>query len=424
MMLKQNLNPAIKGKLSNTLKTYLPYLQAPITDLEEMVEEFKQDNPMVDIKESGFKDKAKSKELFEGRKTRNSNMEAIEKLTINKDSLFDKIYTQIQAPLFPTESSLEVARYIIDDIDEKGYFTGDLEEIAEKCSTDSSFVNKIRKRFSNLEPTGIGAINLKESYMFQLESLENISDETYTTCSTLIENLDKIHSYKKLPFYTQSTTLIKHFNNPPAIEYLGEDIFIIPDLIININDDNDIKIDLNNDYYPSIHIDTQGVGVDKDNSFIKEQIRNANNLISAIDMRKATLRKVGNMILEYQFDFFFYGKEIKPMKLADIAQDLDYNPSTISRAISNKYIECSQGVIPIKSFFTTSLDAESETSSTAIKNHIKELISKENKDKPLSDVKILAKVEEKFKIKIVRRTITKYRQSMNIGSSSDRKKYI
>ena len=95
------------------------------------------------------------------------------------------------------------------------------------------------------------------------------------------------------------------------------------------------------------------------------------------------------------------------MKLADIAKDLEYNPSTISRAISNKYIECNQGIIPIKSFFTTSLDSDSETSSTAIKNYIKELVSQENKDKPLSDVKILGKVEEKFKVKIVRRTITK-----------------
>jgi RNA polymerase sigma-54 factor len=424
MILKQSVNTSLKGKLSNTLKTYLPYLQVPLTDLEEMVQEFKQDNPMVEIKESGFKDRAKNRELFEGRKTRNSNMEAIEKLTINKDSLFDKLYDQISSSIFPTDLSIQIAHLIIGDIDECGYFTGDLEEIAQKCSTDVSMVNGVRKRFSSLEPTGVGSLNLKESYMFQLDSLADVSDEAYTTCSTLIENLDKIHSYKKTPFYTQATTLIKHFNNPPAIDYLSDDIFIIPDLIININDNNDIEVSLNNDYYPTIGIDTTGIEEDKEHSFLKEQIKNANNLISAIDMRKATLRKVGNMILEHQFDFFFYGNEIKPMKLADIAKDLEYNPSTISRAISNKYIECNQGIIPIKSFFTTSLDSESETSSTAIKNFIKDLVSKEDKDKPLSDVKILAKIEKKFKVKIVRRTITKYRQSMNIGSSSDRKKYI
>ena len=424
MMLKQNINPTIKGKLSNTLKTYLPYLQAPLTDLEVMVEEFKQDHPMVEIQESGFKDKTKSRELFEGKKARNSNMEAIEKLTINKDSLFDKLYDQIQSQTFPTDLSVKIAHLIIDDIDEYGYFTGDMDEIAQKCSTTTIMVNSIRKRFSTLEPTGVGSLNLKESYSFQLDSLDSVSDEVYATCSTLIENINNIHSYKKMPFYTEATIIIKHFSNPPAIDYLSDDIFIIPDLIININDENKIELSLNNDYYPSIGIDTGGIKNDKEHTFVKEQIRHANNLISAIDMRKATLRKVGNMILEHQFDFFFYGKDIKPMKLADIATDLEYNPSTISRAISNKYIECNQGIIPIKSFFTTSLDSESETSSTAIKNYIKELVSKENKDKPLSDVKILAKIEEKFKVKIVRRTITKYRQSMNIGSSSDRKKYI
>ena len=226
MILKQSPNTSVKGKLSNTLKTYLPYLQVPLPELEEMVEEFKQDNPMVEIKESGFKDRAKNRELFEGRKTRNSNMEAIEKLTINKDSLFDKIYDQIQAPIFPTDLSIQIAHLVIGDIDECGYFTGSLEEIAQKCSIDSSMVNEIRKRFSSLEPTGIGALNLKESYVFQLDSLENISDEVYMTCSTLIENLDMIHSYKKLPFYLQATTLIKHFNNPPAIDYLSEDILL------------------------------------------------------------------------------------------------------------------------------------------------------------------------------------------------------
>ena len=140
-------------------------------------------------------------------------------------------------------------------------------------------------------------------------------------------------------------------------------------------------------------------------------------------MRKSTLLKVGVLILERQYDFFC-GETIKPMKLKDIADQLGYNQSTISRAIADKYISCDRGMIKIKDFFTTSLDSDTEVSNSAIKEYINELIKKEDKEKPLSDAKLLQAVEDKFSIKIVRRTITKYRKQLNLGSSSERKRYL
>lgn len=125
------------------------------------------------------------------------------------------------------------------------------------------------------------------------------------------------------------------------------------------------------------------------------------------------------MIVEYQYEFFT-GGEIKPMKLKDLAQEFGHAPSTISRAISNKFLECSRGIFPLKVFFATAIDEE--IANVTIKDFVVDLIRKENKQKPLSDTKILKLIEEKFDIKIVRRTITKYRAQLNIASSSERKK--
>ena len=114
------------------------------------------------------------------------------------------------------------------------------------------------------------------------------------------------------------------------------------------------------------------------------------------------------------------GKEIKPMKLKDLAEEFGHAQSTISRAISNKYLECNRGIFPIKNFFTTAIDGD--TSNASIKQFISDLIKQESKTKPLSDLKILELIEERFSIKMVRRTITKYRKQLNIASSSERKR--
>ena len=125
------------------------------------------------------------------------------------------------------------------------------------------------------------------------------------------------------------------------------------------------------------------------------------------------------MIVEYQYDYFL-GGDIKPMKLKDLADELGRNPSTISRAIANKYLSSPRGAVALKNFFATGFDEE--TSNAAIKEFLLELIKNEDHKKPLSDLKIQELIQAKFNIQIVRRTITKYRKILNIGSSSQRKK--
>ena len=126
------------------------------------------------------------------------------------------------------------------------------------------------------------------------------------------------------------------------------------------------------------------------------------------------------MILEYQYGFFA-GGDIKPLKLNDIAKDLGHSSSTISRAVANKYLECNRGIFPLKAFFSTAISED--TSNASIKDFLLECVRNEDKRNPLSDVKLKEMIEGKFAgVKIVRRTITKYRKQLNIESSNERKK--
>ena len=193
-------------------------------------------------------------------------------------------------------------------------------------------------------------------------------------------------------------------------------MLVVPDIFV-YDSDNGIEVAINDEFYPHIHIDTEGV--DEKSEFVSSKIKEAKDLIDALEMRKSTLHKIGLMIIEYQYDYFF-GGDIKPMKLKDIAEDLGRNPSTISRAIQNKYLSSKRGIVPLKNFFAAA--AAQEVSNAAIKEFLLNLIKSENRLKPLSDEAILGMIESEFKIKLVRRTITKYRKMLNIASSSERKK--
>jgi RNA polymerase sigma-54 factor len=410
---------ASKTKLSSTLKSWFPLLQASVSDLEEKVNEFASENPFIDVKSNFSKDFSSS---FKKRRDFTSQKaglsDKIESLSTHKDSLYEKLHEQICPPLFPTNISNDIALEIIEDISDEGYFEGDEKKIADELDVNLSQVKKIRERFAYLEPSGVGAKDVKESLLFQLTHLD-ITPELYDSVTLMIENLENIKIYSDRANFEEAKRILKNFKNPPAIEYLQKDSEVIPDIFV-FNIDDMIEVRLNDSLYPSINIDNKMTAdMIKKDSYIKSKIKEAKDLVDALDMRKATLYKIGLMIVEYQYDFFT-GGAIKPMKLKDLAEEFGHAPSTISRAISNKYLECDRGVVPIKSFFSAAIDED--VSNAAIKDFINDLVKSENRTKPLSDVKILEAIEEKFEVKMVRRTITKYRKQLNIASSSERKK--
>lgn len=407
-MLKQKLTQSLKPKLSQTLRSWLPILQANIEELKDSLVEISKDNPFIDIKES----RTPQKRHFEP-VAKNSVTDTLEMLSIAPKNIFEMLDEQITPPLFPTPKSQEIARKIIECLNNDGYFEFDEKILSTYCEDE---IEKVRQRFRFLEPAGIGAKDFKEACVFSLENYE-LSDELYALCVNLINNFENIKAFAKEPLYKDALRVIKKIQLPPLIDYLEDSAPIVPDIFI-YRENGEIKVKVNDEFYPEILIETDKMTHEFLNSYIKE----ARNLIDALEMRRATLYKVGLMIIEHQYDFFL-GKDIKPMKLRDLAEDLERNSSTISRAIANKYLSCERGLIPLKAFFATALDEDGETSNAAIKDFIQEQIRKEPRQKPLSDEKILELIQKEFTdIQIGRRTIAKYRKQLNIASSSERKR--
>ena len=410
-MLRQKQTLAPKIKLNQTLRSWLPILQSGLDELKETLEPFIKENPFATIEHKNLEKSEKKRNFFE-QVSRNSVSESIEALSIYKESLYEKLVSQINPPLFPTQKSQDIAYKIIECLDDEGYFSYDDEIFAGFNEVE---VERVRARFAYLEPCGVGAKDLKESFLFQLGETE-ASEEIIECAKKIILNFENIEKLRKLKFYDDALKIIKKFKNPPAIEYLEEASQKVPDIFV-LSTSSGISVQINDDYYPEILVDTEGL--DEKEAFVSSRIKEASELIDALEMRKATLYKIGLMIVEYQYDYFL-GGDIKPMKLKDLADELGRNPSTISRAIANKYLSSSRGTVALKNFFATGFDEE--TSNAAIKEFLLELIKNEDHKKPLSDLKIQELIQAKFNIQIVRRTITKYRKILNIGSSSQRKK--
>ncbi len=414
--LRQTQSVENKHKLSNTLRNWLPILHSSLSELNEAMSPFVEANPVVEVA-SGYEEEFEKKipkKIISGQVS-NSRTEQIEALTIQKKSLYDVLDEQLGKPLFPTPVSLKIAEFVVENLDENGYYEGDSETFCEQNGISLQEFEKIRQRFAYVEPLGIGAKDISESFLFQLDA-SDISDAAYSLAKEVIQNLQDIHDYANKEHFSEVMRVLGSFKNPPAIEYQEDSAQIVPDLMIYFNEQDAIEVKLNDAYYPTIKIDTNYA---VEHEFISQKIKEAKSLVDALDMRRATLYKVGLMIVEYQYEFFT-GGQIMPLTLKTLADEFGHNPSTISRAIANKYIACERGVFAMKEFFTTAIDED--VSNAAIKEYLVSLVKQENRTKPLSDMKLLDLIQEKFKVKMVRRTIAKYRKQLNIAGSSERKK--
>lgn len=403
-----SISTAQKQNLNLSLKLWLPMLQTSIQELESYLTNLSYENPFLEV--------TKSKDFYSNFTSNGTSGEFVESLAFYTNSLNDKLSEQIEDDsLFPTPNSKKVALEILCDIDENGYFDGDIEKIANTCNVYKEYVESIRQRFSRLEPSGVGALDLQESFLFQLDALDRkIDDELYNFTKKIIKDIAHVDKYAAHHRFNDAKDIIKYFNNPPAIDYMNDNVQVVPDFFVEINEDIEIKI--NNAYYPDIKVKNPFI---TKNENIKEKLKEAKDLVNLLNLRKSTLYKIVLIIVEKQISFFV-GGELRPFSMQEIAAELGFAESTISRAVSNKYIECNLGIFPLKFFFSNAVDKD--LSSSQIKSYIKSLVDYENKDEPLTDENILEFIETKFNLKMVRRTITKYRKILDIPSSKERKK--
>ena len=193
--MKLRIEKSAKLKLSSTLRSWLPILQADLESLHDLLKEYKEKNPFIDIG-SGFekRDQRYIDNFYKNRKSVKDNIEA---LNIYEKSFEEVLFEQISPPLFPTQKSQKIAYKIIEYINEEGYFVGDEELLAKELGVEVSDINRVRKRFAHLDPVGVGAKDLRESFLFQLESFD-LQDRVYKKAVEIIENLDSLDKLKRI----------------------------------------------------------------------------------------------------------------------------------------------------------------------------------------------------------------------------------
>lgn len=445
MKLNNRLDIVQSQKLVMTtqLKQSLDILNMSNLELEEQIKKDAQENPVLELERTESIDWG----TFIKKNIKNYNIKhydldneiTLENIIKYEINLYDYIKSQLVF-LKLNKKEIKVCEYIVDCLDIDGYLSCDEKHIIQELNIDEKYFYKCLKYIQQLEPIGIGARDLSECLLIQMEN-ENIKDDILK--SIIVEDLNLI-GQNKIKLLSKKYNInmekclkyiekIKQFNPKPGRIYSNEKtIYVQPDVIVRkindefivyMNDRDNFHISINN-YYKNI-LNSNNLD-EKSREFIKKKLNYALNLLKNIETRKSTILKIADVIVKKQKDFFNKGKKyIKPMKLKDIALDLGYHESTISRGINNKYMLTPYGLFEFKYFFSKAIESEEEkgTSSTKVKNMIKELIDKENKLKPLSDDKICKLLKEEG-ITLARRTVAKYREEMNILSSSKRKQFI
>ncbi|MDH5387096.1 MAG: RNA polymerase factor sigma-54 [Gammaproteobacteria bacterium] len=367
----------------------------------------------------------------------------LENQSLGDENLQDHLLWQLQnSPTSETDLSIGIS--LIDAINDDGYLTESVEDIHQSLVNELDIeldeVEAVLHRIQRFDPLGVGARDLRECLLLQLEQFDPSTPEL-ADVKMLIENyLDLIgaHDYARLQRKTRRSeeelhTLISFIQTlnpkPGSVISSGTTHYIAPDIYVR-KDHGRWRVDLNPDTAPKIrvnqvyadHLKASGRG--GNSSHLKNSLQEARWFIKSLQSRNETLIRVGTAIVERQRLFLEYGDEgMKPMILRDIAEELEMHESTISRVTTQKYMHTPRGVFEFKFFFSSRVSTSDggECSATAIRAMMKKLIENENPQKPLSDNKISAFLIKEG-INVARRTVAKYRESMMIPPSNERKR--
>lgn len=368
---------------------------------------------------------------------------------VKQETLFEHLHWQIQMTTLSDKDKL-IALSILRSLDEDGYLPLTLEEVVSlldpELDIEKDEVAAVLSLIKTLDPIGAGARDLSERLLILLES-DPIQTSEHSLATTIVrDHLPLLGSrnfakLKKLLAIndnklSNALSLITELNPRLSNQFKSDnENYISPDIQVKkvadrwkayINPENQTKLRLNKTYSDMLSKNSKAKLDDESSEFIQKNILEAKMFIKGLMSRYDTLLLVSEAIVERQQDFFEHGEQaMKPMILQDIAETLEMHESTISRATSGKYLLSPRGVTELKYFFSSALsNTEGEaSSSTAIRSLIKVLVDDENKIKPLSDSKIAKELEAQGHI-VARRTVAKYRESMHIAPSSQRKSFV
>ena len=452
MKLNLSIKNSTRASITPQLQNAIKLLQFTAVEINQEIQNIFESNPLIekeDICEDFLEDNCTKHYLhydkdFPPETTSTvSTSEIIERTTSEEETINKHLLWQVHLSNM-SDIDKSIAESITDYVNNDGYLIKDIEEIFDDLYLDSEIlldeVIAVQHFLQNLDPVGTCSRDLQESLIIQVQNTNENSDlknKIYILLNEFFEEYSK-KDFKiiknSLGISEDEFILIDHIikkQNPRPgniIKNVKDYNYIIPDIEVIKNDSNWIiknnkavspKIKINKDY---IDINENNLS-DEDKKYVKEKLQEAKLFIKNINYRSDTLLALSKEIFDKQKKFFEYGIEnLVPMNLKDVADDLNVHESTVSRLTNGKYIETPHGIFELKFFFSSSLINEDGKgfSSNSIKEKIRKIILNENKRAPYSDNKI-KNILKKNGIDIARRTITKYRESLNIDSSSKRK---
>lgn len=443
------LNQSQKLILTTQLKQSLAILNMSRLEVEEEIRKESESNPLLEAEKNeegiDWEKYIKHMESINIRQDKNDapysseNAVDFENMIRSTSNLYDYLIDELKYFKLTFEEK-RICKYIIDSLDEDGYLRINDKEIYDELRVDASLFRRCLDIVQQLEPPGIGARNISECLILQLERMgisNNIVENIIMNDLELIGRnklKDIAKKYKiSIEKCKEAIEIIRHLDPKPGRACSNDKcVYVQPDVIVdkidgkyivhtNEKDVYNIKI---NDFYRNMMTDKDS---DKEaKEFIKERLNSAATLIKNIESRKSTILRIAEAIIEEQQEFIQKGeKYIKPMKMKDIADKLEIHESTVSRGVNGKYMLTPFGLYEFKFFFNAALETDNSSegaSSAGIKRDIKDIIDGENKKKPLSDDAISKMLKEKG-VSVARRTVAKYREEMGIPSSSRRKEF-
>ncbi|MBK9080833.1 MAG: RNA polymerase factor sigma-54 [Rhizobiales bacterium] len=362
----------------------------------------------------------------------------LEAYVAERPSLSDHLNAQL-AVACPDPVDRAIGATLIDLVDEAGYFTGDLAEIAGRLGAPLARVERLLAVIQTFEPTGVGARNLAECLAIQLKERDRFDP----AMQALVANLPLLakRDFAALRRFcgvdeedmADMAAELRRLDPKPGRAYGGHvEAPVAPDVFVRPAADGSWHLELNSDALPKVlvnHAYAQRVsragGSDADKTFISGCLQTANWLTKSLEQRARTILKVSAEIVRQQDGFFAYGVEhLRPLNLKMIADAIGMHESTVSRVTSSKYMATPRGLFELKYFFTAAIQATGggeSHSAEAVRHRIKQMIDAESANDVLSDDAIVARLRES-KIDIARRTVAKYRESLRIPSSIERRR--
>lgn len=484
-MLKQNLQLKLGQKLAPQQIQLMKLIQLHTLEFEEELERELEENPalekVTDDKEEDYDNLGNDYEdegtesietdfnvdeyLYDDEpsyKTASSNYSPDdeefdnESLLTEGQTIYEYLLEQIRLSNISDEE-LKIAEYLIGNLDNDGYLRRDLKSIVDDLAFSQGIYTDIPKLeyilenyIQKLEPAGVGARNLQECLLLQIEKKVSDNPNVGIAASILKNQFDALsnkHYSKIIQRYNIDEEQLKDVLEEIAklspkvggnfdTQTITINQEIIPDFIIQVKDNEVIPL-LNNKNAPTLRVSNEYKEIletysnDKSSPehkqaalFIKQKLDAAKWYIDAVNQRQNTLIQTITAIAKMQKEYFITGdeKNIKPMILKDISDITGFDISTISRVVKSKYADTPHGIVYLKNLFSDSLtnDEGEEVSTKEIKNHLQEIIDKENKKKPLTDDALVTALKEKG-YNIARRTIAKYREQLNIPVARLRK---